>query len=444
MPTLDFVEDVAIWTFAGLLAISGTPAAAIAFLTVAPSFVVAMRSGNLGGIITWYVDGDIAAVVDTHSDTEGIIRRTLVGDPASDTHQIYAVKDDSADTIAEIVRKELTEDEARPVGTRYNEDCSCVQTLVDGTWIDNPPADPRTSPAYQYPPPSTSDPACDASARIVAAIGRILTTMTTAAGVIEAVNAIIAVIAVFFPPVALFIALLFALVNAANAIGFAAVALAFDDPTYNTIKCIIDQNIGADGQFDATEWDNFQTAIGEQFGIGIVTAVLSLMFNGIGMVGFNNMASAGTETGDCSTCGWCYFWDFTLSDGGWTPIGVTTYSAGVGFIGADAGSGSRTWAYISKSFTASFITQIHMTYCKMSGSGGNNSTGVNVDLAASNVFSEFPAGGVDCPGESDFTPNVTGDEVFCNVNAGNDVTTVTITRVALYGTGINPFGVSNC
>jgi len=91
-PTTTFVEDAAIWGFAGLIAAAGLPAAAIAFTTVAPSFVVAIRRGDLGEVIRLYIDGDQAAEVDTSPETAGdIIRVTLAGDPDLSTHDIMIV-----------------------------------------------------------------------------------------------------------------------------------------------------------------------------------------------------------------------------------------------------------------------------------------------------------------------------------------------------------------
>lgn len=231
-----------------------------------------------------------------------------------------------------IVRKKLSAAEVDPQGLRWNEDCDCVQQNVGGDWTDSPTADPRVNLGYQYPPITTSDPACDGAARMAAAVERTISTMTTAASVIEAVNTIIAVIAVWFPPVALFVALLFALVNAASAIGFAAVALAFTDTVYDEFKCIAFCHLGAGGQFDEESWGEFQDEIGAHFGLSTVTAILSLMFNGIGMVGFNNMATVGAETGDCSACGcgWGAVWDMcTDVETPWVLINGDQTGAGV-------------------------------------------------------------------------------------------------------------------
>ena len=91
-PATTFVEDVAIWGFTGALALAGAPGAAIAFNTLAPQFVVAIRRGALGEIIKLYVDG-IPTTVDTSGFAEGdIIEQVVSGDPELENHQLYIVK----------------------------------------------------------------------------------------------------------------------------------------------------------------------------------------------------------------------------------------------------------------------------------------------------------------------------------------------------------------
>jgi len=93
-PTTTFVEDAAIWAFTGLLAVSGTPAAAIAFHTIAPQFVVAVRRGELGEVIRLYLDGEEAAEVDTSAYAEGdVIEVPMYPDPEIETgHDMLIVK----------------------------------------------------------------------------------------------------------------------------------------------------------------------------------------------------------------------------------------------------------------------------------------------------------------------------------------------------------------
>lgn len=93
-PTTTFVEDAAIWAFTGLLVVAGAPGAAIAFHTIAPRFVVAVRRGNLGEIIRLYLDGEEAAEVDTSGYAEGdVIEVPMFPDPEIETgHDMLIVK----------------------------------------------------------------------------------------------------------------------------------------------------------------------------------------------------------------------------------------------------------------------------------------------------------------------------------------------------------------
>lgn len=88
---LTFIEDATIWIFTGLLAVATVEAAfvpAIAFRTIAPKFVVAIRTGDFGRIIRLFVDGSEAARVEDDGSGD-IINMPVVGDPALETHQIY-------------------------------------------------------------------------------------------------------------------------------------------------------------------------------------------------------------------------------------------------------------------------------------------------------------------------------------------------------------------
>ena len=83
-----FVENLQIWTFAGLLAIAGAPGAALSFITIAPKFVIAMRQHNVGNIIRVFVDAAQAAEV-TDSGDGSVVEIPVVADPSLSTHQIY-------------------------------------------------------------------------------------------------------------------------------------------------------------------------------------------------------------------------------------------------------------------------------------------------------------------------------------------------------------------
>jgi len=89
-----FIEDVSIWTFAGLLAVAGATPAALAFLTIAPKFVVAIRQGNYGKIVRLFVDGEEVAQI-TDAGDDSVLEIPVVADPEAYSHQVYITVGDS-------------------------------------------------------------------------------------------------------------------------------------------------------------------------------------------------------------------------------------------------------------------------------------------------------------------------------------------------------------
>lgn len=89
---LTFVEDIGIWVMTGFLAVSGTPAAAILFNTVAEDFVLAMRGNDVGEVIRVIVDAKQHALVDTTGKDGEIIEVPIFTDPDVSPHTILLVK----------------------------------------------------------------------------------------------------------------------------------------------------------------------------------------------------------------------------------------------------------------------------------------------------------------------------------------------------------------
>lgn len=89
---LDFVENLLVWSFTGLLAVGVSPGVAIAFNTVAKKFVIAQKAGDVGEIIRIVVDGADAATVDTTGHAGEIINTSVIADQTLDTHQVYIMK----------------------------------------------------------------------------------------------------------------------------------------------------------------------------------------------------------------------------------------------------------------------------------------------------------------------------------------------------------------
>ena len=89
---LTFFENLAVWSFTGLLAVGATPAAAILFNTIAPRFVLAMRGDDFGEVIRIVADGQDQAHVDTTGRAGEIIRVPIVLDPDVSPHELMILK----------------------------------------------------------------------------------------------------------------------------------------------------------------------------------------------------------------------------------------------------------------------------------------------------------------------------------------------------------------
>lgn len=86
-----FQETVENFVIAGFIAYTGNIGGAVFFLTIAPKFRLAWKTGDLGGIIRVFVDAADQGTVDTYSPTEGVIERDYVGDPDLTEHEVLIV-----------------------------------------------------------------------------------------------------------------------------------------------------------------------------------------------------------------------------------------------------------------------------------------------------------------------------------------------------------------
>lgn len=302
-PEITFVENAFIWAFAGLMAFSGQPGAAIAYLTVAPKFVIAFKTGDWGGVVSIFVDAVRVFQGSTYTVDPGILHVPIVGDVDLSEHQIYVVNEGDEGEQMKVIRKELSPDEVTPPGTRYNSECDCIQQTPDGgtTWVDAPGLDPRSAPGFQVPPNPSGNPQCDAAARMTAAIRGLVNAYLNQAAALSAVNAILGVILVLLPGYGILIDLILAVVEAFAAIGQAAIAAAMTDEVYDQLLCILAASVNEDGSITQDEIDDAFTQVESQIG-GIAATVIGEFFNILGANGLSNAAAERDETGDCAAC----------------------------------------------------------------------------------------------------------------------------------------------
>jgi hypothetical protein len=457
-PEVTFVEQVAIWLFAGFIVYSGQPGAALAFLTIAPKFVIALKTGDVGAVVDLIVDASRVGRYNTYSPTPGVMRIPVVGNPDLDEHQIYIVKDDDPDTVVQVVRDELNPDDVAPSNLRYNPGTDTVEIQgADGTWGENPAADPRSSPAYQFPPVTADDPACQAASNVTRQINNLIDEVLLvlpeafdAAGLLTLLIGFLVELGPFGVLIDLVLGLAFILFSA----GTTAIAAAFPNEVYDQLICIFKCNMDTDGQMSVEQLAAAQAQIDSDIG-GLAATILDAMFFLMGNVGISNWGTVdGGEPVDCSDCEctWCYTWDFTSSDGGWDNcFGRGTYSPGVGwvssvgtgFVAATPNSGNNSDLHANIEHWEATITA--------SGASGNGYVS-NAEINDSCTFTAigymsldgvptFPGYGLE-NGSHVYTwdaPDPTNYAgIFVNPVINDEDASLTITRVTVSGHGSMP------
>lgn len=453
-PEITFIENAFIWAFAGLMAFSGQPGAAIAYLTIAPKFVISFKTGDWGGIVRIFVDAVQVWQGSTYTVEPGVLNVPVIGDLDLSDHQIYIVNDGEEGEQMKIIRKELAPDEVAPTDTRWNPDCDCVQQTPDGgtTWVDVPGLDPRSAPGSALPPAPTENPRCDAAARMSAAVQAYIDAAISTLSVVQAANAILAIVLVFLPGAGTLVELIIAVAEALLAIGTTVIEAAFTETVYSDLTCLAYCYIGSDGQLTEENWASFQAACYDHFGEPTtVSDVLFYVFQTLGRNGFNNASVLRTETGDCSgcdLCGWCWRWgeDRALFSDNWTiyaPYGAIVDN-GLDALQIDEDS----WSLIAllEAFDAHVTSFTVTIYAE-----GTPTPGVD-QAQWGHYDGSFHAapGAIDLmPGTHDYAFTLDDDEtsasqIYLNPNGGS-MTNVRVLDFYLRGTGTRPFGTEdNC
>jgi len=201
-----------------------------------------------------------------------------------------------------IIRRKLDENTVYPTDLRYNPDTETVQSFVNGDWVDNPEADPRTKTTL--PPRITSDPACDAAESVKDALkGQIEAVMTAIDNSLTLFTIAGIILSIFsFGVFAIFIDIALGIGGAMVSAGSSAIAAALTDPVYETFKCILFCHINSSGRLRTGELGAVESDVDAQIG-GLGATILNAMLSLAGEGGINNLASLGTSTGDCSGCG---------------------------------------------------------------------------------------------------------------------------------------------
>jgi hypothetical protein len=187
-----------------------------------------------------------------------------------------------------------------------------LEVSYDGgeTWVPDP-ADPRLT-GTQLPntvPGTGSDKKCNAATNCV---NNIQSAQAEFSNHLEAGETVVSLaaqlalvlIALLFAPegAPVLIPILITLATALVSLTKTAYDGEFTSPVWDTLLCDIFCNVGSDGQFNQTQYNNLLAAIDTDFSDNVALTFYSVI-TGWGLVGLNNACITGTAaTADCGGC----------------------------------------------------------------------------------------------------------------------------------------------
>jgi hypothetical protein len=368
-----------------------------------------------------------------------------------------------------IIRGALSAADVSNPNVRYNADCDCLQVTPDGgtTWNNAPDSDPRHSPTFLKPPVAGSSKQCDAAANMVKwlhdFIDQMLFDFLLVGTVTTIINSILLELEILAPYIEL-LAIISELAETISAIGGTALAAAFTSDQYDLLQCIFFCNADSSGRVSVDALAEIETEITAQLNTTAALVTNAILFVQ-GEIGLSNAGSVGSETGDCDdcACGWCYRFDFSVGDGGWTALPASGYEPGDarGNYGSARWNSSKniTTQHSSELFfrvalpTAGHFTSVEVLYNRTPGTfslGFSNAISADGDY----YISVTPMASNSSEGAGDTSIGWTGDLdvasyinvwLFASIAASGDPGgSLYCTRITFRGTGDNPFGADNC
>lgn len=405
-----FEEQIQIWVIAAFVAVAATPAAAIAFLPLANRFVLAFHQHDLGGIVRVFINASEVAKVDTYAPSDGVINTTIslpesaMGFTAFDTEDppvLWVVMSDEVNPAVDgepniqVIRKRLDQAEVTPPNIRWNSDCDCVQQTPDGgeTWVDSPTQDPRTSPLFQVPARTGGDPRCDAAQQMHNRVKNMLDAIIVSSDILQAINAVVGVAAVFFFEIGIVIEAVWAIVSAIFSVGTTTLNAALTEEVYAELLCIFYCHIGSDGTVTIEQYDAIITKVNASMETVAAFAITQTLYS-IGNVGLTNAGALGEVTGDCAACdcGWCITNSFGIDCPADMTLVYGTCDGSNGVTGIFLDGNSRSAVYAEHSFGVPVrVTQIQLTF-SASWAGVNRGARIQGYLSGSQVFNVLSVG----------------------------------------------------
>lgn len=350
----------------------------------------------------------------------------------------------------QVIRKRLWADEGAPSGTRYNQDTDQVETTPDGglTWNPDPGSDPRSNIAYQLPP--SPDGQCAAAAGMIVQM-RIFVTGMGQATLLGVANTSLLMLLFVIPGAGWLFGVAVAVASAVLTAGVGVIAAAFTEPVWEQLLCILYCNIRPDGTVTQADLDAIQADVVDQCG-STVAAGTALIWRTWGFVGLTNAGIKNADPlADCDSCecGWCYTWDFTVDDGGWTvDSSAGTWVSGQGWQSVVLGGTSPALLMGINLLFANSLRSFLIEYTQVGGVDCQD----RLYYASGGYHALTSARGVS--NGTDVSSYVLNDTTTIDIpniwynwneNATPSAQTITIHRITITGDfGDNPFGTDNC
>jgi len=330
---------------------------------------------------------------------------------------------------------------------KYDADSDTTQVSFDGgtTAQDAPGVDPRHQTTF--PPNMGTNQPCDSASSVVAWIENLISTSTTIIGTGSDATSLAAFmlgLLVDLGPFGILIDLITAVALGLVSLGADVINLNMTADVYQQFLCILLANMDSSGRLTADALATVESQVTSEIG-GIPADILNPILSLMGEGGINNAGSTQHMTGDCASCEeWCYQWDFTTSDGGWSadPTNGGTWVDGAGWE-ASVGSGGTNSCYITLTVPSlATVTAWTLVYSAVDNDGSDlirfyddsSLTYDYTDPTSGDTFTDRTISG------GAFSAAVN----FMRISGHWPSGSVTIKSFKIGGTGTNPFGANNC
>jgi hypothetical protein len=223
-----------------------------------------------------------------------------------------------------------------------------------------------------------------------------------------------------------------------------------DTGLWSDVSCAIFMAIQGDGGVTS---GNFAAVISNLRAItyahpGVITTIADYAEN-MGAAGMMQAQQHGSLfVGDCSGCGWCYTWDFLVSQGAWATehtSGAGAWTVGVGWESDTSSLAGQAALHIEISCLSTFIASVQVAYSCTDIAGGD---GITTGIRNVEQYPHGPAGGQlgSGSGAQSTILDIAAfmDDIVVNLDTVSPTGPNYITAVTIYGTGTCPFGTPNC